>query len=912
MEADDEISSCAEVLAHCGDPVVVLAVEDHRIRWANFAFQSEVSHGNVYVNRSFTQNFIHPDDIPVVASLLATFRSSTTQQPESTQLKPIRARFQILRLSDGLPKYATYDWTISQHPASRSLILVGRSIDNELEVRDISKAAEFEDFFENAPIALHWLSGEGIVLWANRTELDFLGYTKDEYFGQNIMNFCPDEPVVLEIFKQLGSGNTIHDVPVRMRHKDGTIKDVVIDSNVNYHPDGSFHHTRCFIRDDTKRKTEEARLKAQIEAAEAAMSAKDDFLHAFAHDLRTPMQALLGTVQLLSMTPLDADQQGYVETILSSGNELCHMLDNIMDSVKSRHDGGQVLPMKSEVFDLKAEIESVIKRLAVLLQDKDVLLSLAWHSGIASRVPQWVRGDPSSVKRVLINLISNSLRFTEKGFITVSVKYDKADPQAMPFRISVVDTGPGVTKEDAPHVFEKYWKGELRPGKGNTGAEAALGTGGCGLGLSICTMLVKAMGGVIGVQPADPENGVTGGHFWFKLPLMAVSEQRPGPVSNAGSEVRSLEYSRAFSETKLPAPSQPQSCVEQWVETVVTSEPVPPTIARSDRAPSVSVDSATHGIAGMDLGDPANQNAAIEAIMRQSQAAIESIRLNGMGRSNTGPVLPYYPQYRQNDIDTPTFSATPMHHYSQSYGRAVEEENRNGMFRSLAAPFYPTHHPSGEYPDSLGTVDPRSLPYHHTGPEAAHMLKPVYQRYAPAAPPSQQVLRPATSTSSGSASASELSYDSSTPFEPSFSRPVSKGVQFEPLNLRILVAEDNALCQKVAKQILRRLNCRVDVAVDGVEVLNLYSSRGSNTWDAILMDIRMPNMDGITCARHLREDLKCDIPILAVTAERGDVERRKCFMVGMNAFLSKPIMIGELVAKLRDLCGSGSSSGRTG
>jgi PAS domain S-box-containing protein len=132
-----------------------------------------------------------------------------------------------------------------------------------------ARDAELIDFFQNAPIAMHWLNGDGTVLWANQTELNVLGYTAEEYIGQPIMNFCPDEKeLVLEIFKQLGSGNAIADVPVRFRTKDGKIVHLLIDSNVAYNKDGSFGHTRCFIRDDTARKIRDARVQLLLDENE--------------------------------------------------------------------------------------------------------------------------------------------------------------------------------------------------------------------------------------------------------------------------------------------------------------------------------------------------------------------------------------------------------------------------------------------------------------------------------------------------------------------------------------------------------------------------------------------------------------------------------------------------------------------
>ena len=150
-------------------------------------------------------------------------------------------------------------------PSSTSPLPLLPTKNNEHSARD----AELIDFFQNAPIAMHWLNGEGLVLWANQTELNVLGYTAEEYIGKPIMNFCPDErDLVLEIFKQLGSGNAIADVPVRFRTKDGRIVHLLIDSNVAYNRDGSFGHTRCFIRDDTARKVRDARSKLLLEETE--------------------------------------------------------------------------------------------------------------------------------------------------------------------------------------------------------------------------------------------------------------------------------------------------------------------------------------------------------------------------------------------------------------------------------------------------------------------------------------------------------------------------------------------------------------------------------------------------------------------------------------------------------------------
>jgi PAS domain S-box-containing protein len=150
-------------------------------------------------------------------------------QPASRRVRNLEML--SLAADGGLPIRKHFDWTCGLG-ADGSVVLFGEPC-SEGDVEQRARDSELVDFFQNAPIAMHWLSSEGIILWANQTELDVLGYTAEEYIGQSVMKFCPDEEaLVLEIFKQLGSGNTIRDVPVRFRTKDGRIVDLLIDSNV--------------------------------------------------------------------------------------------------------------------------------------------------------------------------------------------------------------------------------------------------------------------------------------------------------------------------------------------------------------------------------------------------------------------------------------------------------------------------------------------------------------------------------------------------------------------------------------------------------------------------------------------------------------------------------------------------------
>ena len=203
---------------------------------------------------------------------------------ESPRVRLRNIEMLTLAGESGLPIKAHFDWFIGPGERTGEVLLLGDPCSDDI-LAQREKDAELIDFFQNAPIALHWLSGTGHVMWANQTELDVLGYTAEEYIGQPIMKFCPDEEeLVLEMFKTLGSGNVIKDVPVRFRTKSGKVVPLLIDSNVAYKVDEkgerTFNHTRCFIRDDTGRRVREARVEALLKASPAPQTAPQNALPA--------------------------------------------------------------------------------------------------------------------------------------------------------------------------------------------------------------------------------------------------------------------------------------------------------------------------------------------------------------------------------------------------------------------------------------------------------------------------------------------------------------------------------------------------------------------------------------------------------------------------------------------------------
>jgi PAS domain-containing protein len=263
-----------------------------------------------FINKSCSEDKAHADARDRFGSAIESVVSGKAGGGNRVRVRDIEMTT-VTDANSGFPIHKHFDWFISKSSDFDGLVILLGDPVSDQEESQREKELELVDFFQNAPIALHWLTGEGNVLWANQTELNVLGYTAEEYIGQPIMNFCPDEQeLVLEIFKQLGSGNIIKDVPVRVsrdvwllfwcsnsyltlklvllqfRTKDGRIVYLLIDSNVKYNSDGSFGHTRCFIRDDTGRKIREARASLLLEETKRSLKMLDNFMAQTLHHLR--------------------------------------------------------------------------------------------------------------------------------------------------------------------------------------------------------------------------------------------------------------------------------------------------------------------------------------------------------------------------------------------------------------------------------------------------------------------------------------------------------------------------------------------------------------------------------------------------------------------------------------------------
>ncbi len=263
-------------------------------------------------------------------------------------------------------------------------------------------------------------------------------------------------------------------------------------------PRSSFY---VFLRDIQAGKRDDAALIRAKDAAEASNRAKTDFLAKISHDIRTPLNAILGSADLLSQTSLSFDQSEYVKMFQRNCRRLVALINDFLDF--SRIEAGAVRVEKAP-FQIRETVDDALATFREPAARKGITLGME----IDPATPEWALGDPLRIQQVLVNLLSNALKFTAAGNVDVNVKVWSVVSAADQVRFEVTDTGPGIRVEDQDKIFARFVQ---LPNQTN-------GQRGTGLGLTICRDLVELMGGEIGVSSREG----SGSAFHFSLPLEEV------------------------------------------------------------------------------------------------------------------------------------------------------------------------------------------------------------------------------------------------------------------------------------------------------------------------------------------------------------------------------------------------------
>ncbi len=386
-----------------------------------------------------------------------------------------------------------------QHDSHRSFIGI---------VRDLSERAALEDdlrrIYDLSSDLICTLGFDGRFKRVNPAFLRTLGHSVETLLSRPMIDFIheDDRKHTRELFDRLCQGASCVDCRNRCLCADGTYKWLAwqavpsVDSQVI-----------CAVaRDDTERKTLEDSLRHAKNIAESASEAKGQFLANMSHEIRTPLNAVIGYSTLLLDTQLSAQQLDYLQAVRTAADALLGQLNAILDLSKIEVDK---LELEQVSTDLRLAMEDTLEILAESARRKQLQLTCL----VDADCPNYLRSDPGRLRQVLINLVGNAIKFTERGEVTIRARV--IDEARLRFvRIEVTDTGPGIPADSVPRLFQSF---------SQVDASMARRHGGSGLGLFLCRKLVAALGGMTGVQSQEG----AGSTFWFTLPLILLRPTNP-------------------------------------------------------------------------------------------------------------------------------------------------------------------------------------------------------------------------------------------------------------------------------------------------------------------------------------------------------------------------------------------------
>ncbi len=365
----------------------------------------------------------------------------------------------------------------SLYEVAQDLIELKRAEDALKKERDY-----FKNVLDNSADAIGIVDAKGrFIRWNKRAE-EMFGYSFEELRGKSAFDLYADQVQMTSMLETLRSQGYVRDTEVTIRTKDGHILPLGMSISL-LREHGRTIGSVCVARDLTQIKKTQAALQRSKEEAESANRAKSEFLANMSHEIRTPMNAILGFSDVLLNKARDAQSRRYLQTILSSGQTLLTLIDDILDL--SKIEAGK-LEIRPEPLDLRGLIHDVEAMFEPSFDEKGVDLIVE----IAPDLPQGLFLDQVRIRQILINLVGNALKFTGNGFVRLSVRWDWSDSRRsrVDLEFGVEDTGIGIPKEQHEVIFENFRQ---------RNSQSTREYGGSGLGLAITKKLTDMMGGHI-------------------------------------------------------------------------------------------------------------------------------------------------------------------------------------------------------------------------------------------------------------------------------------------------------------------------------------------------------------------------------------------------------------------------------
>lgn len=628
----------------------------------------------------------------------------------------------------------------------------------------------FAAVFEASMDGIILLNRRGRIVELNQAAEKMLGYPREALLGKGVARIIEKSYLKLahNSFRQVRDTGYCRYEANLMRSDGSLFPTEIVGSRAEV---GDAVVVQGIIRDITERRAAYSRLQQAQTEAENANEAKSLFLATMSHEIRTPLNGIIGFTDLVLNSQLSSEQRQNLTMVQRSGDILLNIINDILDF--SRIESGKI-DLEEVDYELVDCLEEVLDLHAQSAASKGIELLYE----LAPELPSTLRGDITRLRQVLMNLVSNALKFTKTGTITIHAS--KEEDQ---LAILVKDTGVGFKPELAESLFEPFNQED---------ASTTRKYGGTGLGLAICRSLLERMGGEI---EAHSEVG-QGAEFRFQIPLQLGTTTQHDSTGKVGLEGKRIlivddnETNLLFLGKRL----------EQWgcqVKAAQSDQETLEIIARED-----------FDILLIDLRMPGT----------------DGIKLAGSVRK---------------------FTAAPMVLVTSSRLSGDKERAYEVGFSKV-------------------------------------LFKPLRQRELLKTLQTLLLGTPAKSSSETQAS--------------------EKSVGPSPSNQKdlVLVAEDNPINSRLAALLLEQLNFRCQIAINGKEALEMLRERDDFT--LILMDMQMPEMDGLEATRHIRSgdagERYQEIPILAVTANALKTDEEACLDAGMTDYLAKPLRPNEVKAKL--------------
>ena len=619
---------------------------------------------------------------------------------------------------------------------------------------------------------------DGTCVFANPAGARMFGYDVGELLSHDmhaLLHDASDESghsaADCPLQRSLNEGAQVQVDDETWRHRDRSPVPVEY-SAFPLRSDGAITGAVVTVRDISERLLSQRELAAARDTALEANRLKSAFLANMSHEIRTPMNGVMGMTSLLLDTPLDPVQREYVETIRTSSDALLTVINDILDF--SKIEAGR-LDIEAIDYDIRTVVEQVAELLAGPAHDKGLELLL----DIAPEVPEFVHGDPSRVRQILTNLVSNAVKFTNEGEVIIRLRVEGT---AVPrLRFEVVDTGIGISPEIRDRLFAPFTQADV---------STTRRFGGTGLGLTISRQLVELMDGTIGVESTPGR----GSRFWFHLPLdVATTAPQPFTPRADLAGVHALIVDDNEINRRVLC-----DMIERWG---MTGEAVTDGRKAIDLARERSREGRPFDIALLDFHMP----------------EIDGIEV---GRALSGD---------------PETSATRLVMLTSAASRTEAAEAQSaGIVGYITKPIRR---------GALYTLLTGALGHEHASRDE----------------------RPLVETGRSA---------------------------------RLLVVEDNPVNQRITAYLLEKSGHRVDVAGNGIEALAMIRQ---GRYDAVLMDVQMPEMDGWEATEELRrrerhEGVETRLPVVGLTAAATGDDIERCFGAGMDDVVTKPVREEDLLS----------------